>query len=417
MRTKIFVVLAYVSVGLFMALVLRNVKLPDDQVGMDPSFGSFNAFLQQLAGKRVTTDFQVDYGSAVALLHRQDPYGISREIFAQFGLPSWDIATANPHPPTTVVAVLPFALLGYQNALTAWSLLMVFVMIWTIRLMGVRLAYAAPLGVAVCVTFPGAFGIGNVVPVIGLGIALAYRYRDNPLLAAVGLTVAAAPKASGLILLLPFVLSMRWKTVAWTAGFLAVLALIPFAFYPGSWSSYVTGGIEAIALNSAREANASLLNLATKLGIPQSVAVVFLVLIAAAIAVLIKDTFWPTVWLIVALLPIAWMYSLLTLIPLFCAAVRKPNPRGVGSVVLATALTVGSPPLGLWPTRVLPLIVLLAAVALTQVRETAFWPDRNGLRDIVRRRRRSPTFTPDVAGEPAGQAAVRSPGVTAGSDG
>jgi hypothetical protein len=66
---------------------------------------------------------------------------------------------------------------------------------------------------------------------------------------------------------------------------------------------------------------------------------------------------------------------------------------------------------------VLPLIVLLAAVALTQVRETAFWADRNGLRDIVRRRRRSPTFTPDVAGEPAGQAAVRSPGVTAGSDG
>lgn len=407
LRTKIIVVLAYVSFGLFMALVLRNVQLPDEQVGIDASFGSFNAFLQQLAGKRVTTDFQVDYGSAVALLHRQDPYGVSREIFAQFGLPSWDIATANPHPPTTVVAVLPFALLNYQNALSAWSLLMVFATIWTIALMGVRLAYAAPLGVAVCIMFPGAFGIGNVVPVIGLGIALAYRYRDNPLLAAVGLTVAAAPKASGLILLLPFVLTMRWRAVAWTAGFMTVLALIPFAFHPGTWSSYLSGGIEAIALNSAREDNASILNLALKLGIPQPVAVVVLVLVAVGIALLIKDTFWPTVWLIVALLPIAWMYSLLTLIPLFCAAVRRPNPWGVGSVVLATALTVASPPLGLWPTRVLPLIVLLAAVALTQVRETAFWPDRRSIRDFAGRWRPSPASTPDVVAEPGGRAVSR----------
>jgi hypothetical protein len=213
----------------------------------------------------VTTDFQVDYASATALPHRQDPYGLASGIFDRFGLPNWDVANANPHPPTTVVAVLRFALVSYPNALSAWSLLMVFVIIWTIQLMGVRCAYAAPFGVAICIMFPGAYGIGNVVPVIGLGIALAYRARDTPLLAAVGLTLAAAPKSSGLLLLVPFALSRRWKAVAWTAGFMALIALVPFAFYPGTWTSYLRAGVDGVAVNSAGEDNASLLNLATRL--------------------------------------------------------------------------------------------------------------------------------------------------------
>jgi hypothetical protein len=142
-RKGIIAVLIYATVALFMALVMRNVVLPDEQAGMDATFGSFNAFLQETSGKPVTTDFQIDYGSAVALVHGQDPYGVSAEIFERFGMPRWDVALANPHPPTTVAVVLPFALLGYQDALTAWTVLMAFAVIATIQLMGVRLAYAA----------------------------------------------------------------------------------------------------------------------------------------------------------------------------------------------------------------------------------------------------------------------------------
>ena len=53
MHKKIIVVLVYVAVVVFMALVVRNAQLPDEQAGMDFSFGSFNAILQKLAGKRV----------------------------------------------------------------------------------------------------------------------------------------------------------------------------------------------------------------------------------------------------------------------------------------------------------------------------------------------------------------------------
>lgn len=402
MRKGVVVVLAYVAAALFMALVVRTVALPDGDVGMDATFGPFNAFLQETSGRWVTTDFQVDYGSAVGLLHGHDPYEPSAQTFDRFGLPSWDLALANPHPPTTVALMLPFGLLGYENALTAWTVLMVFVVIATIRLMGVRVAYAAPLGAAICVLWPGAYAIGNVVPLIGLGIALAYRFRDHPLLAAAGLTLAAAPKASGLILLVPFVVTLRWKPVLWTAGFLVLLAALPMAFYPATWSRYLDAGLASIELTAARPDNGSVLSLAAGLGIPGVVTGALLVALAVGAAVLIKDSFWPAAWLIVALLPIAWMYSLLTLLPLFIVAVRRPNPWGVGAVVLGTALTVGSPPLGAaWPPKIVPLVLLCAFVSLLQVRDDGFWPTRGARAARGSRRSRSgPLVEPDPVAAP-----------------
>lgn len=395
-RPVVLAVLVYLSVGLFMALVMRNVVLPDEEAGMDATFGSFNAFLQETSGKPVTTDFQIDFGSAVALVHREDPYVASAAIFEKYGMPAWGVALANPHPPTTVAIVLPFTIVSYQNALTAWTVLMVLAVVATIQLLGVRLAYAAPLGVAICMIWPGAYAIGNVVPLIGLGIALAYRFRDHPVLAAVGLTVAAAPKASGLILLIPFLLTLRWKPVLWTAGFMAVLAVVPMMFYPATWARYLDVGVESIALNAARADNASLLNLATKLGVPSVGAGALLVASAVGAALLIKDSFWPAAWLIVALLPIAWMYSLITLLPLFVVAIRRPNPWGVGAVTLGAALTIGSPTLGeAWPPKVLPLVLLCAFVALLQIREDGFWPPRGML---ARARRRQPAEPDPVTG-------------------
>jgi MFS family permease len=404
LRNAAVAVLVYVSVGLIMALVVRHVALFDEPAGLDASLGSFNAFLQETSGRWVTTDVQLDFASAAALVHREDPYQVSAVLFDRYGIPSWGVAVANPHPPTTVAMMIPFALISYKDALTAWSVLMVFAIIWTIQLMGVRVAYAAPLGLAICAIWPGAYAIGNVAPVIGLGIALAYRFRDHPLLAAAGLTLAAAPKASGLILLVPFVLTLRWKPVLWTAGFMGALALLPLAFYPATWSRYLDVGVTSITLNAARDDNAAVLNLAAKVGLPSWLAIGGIIAVAVAAALLIRDSFWPTVWLIVALLPIAWMYSLVTLIPLFCVAVRRPNPWGVGAVVIGTALAVGSPPLGMMPTKILPLIVLAAFVALLQVRENAFWPDRQDIAGMLRRfRRRTQGVEPAGTQVAAGQ--------------
>jgi len=402
LRKGLVTTLVYVTVCVLSAMALRGLHLPDEEAGLNASFGPFNAFLQQVAGKMVTTDFQVDLGSAVAMLHREDPYGVSADIFARFGLPSWGVAWANPHPPTTVAVVAPFALLSYQNALTAWSILMVFALVWTIQLMGVRLAYAIPAGLAIAITFPGAYAIGNVVPLIGLGIALAYCYRDNPLLAAFGIVLATAPKTSGLLLLIPFLLTRRWRTVGWAVGFLALLAALPLAFYPDTWGRYLDVGIQSVAANAARDDNASLLNLADKIGIGSVACAFGLSVLAAIIGWQIKDTYWPVVWLLVAILPIAWTYSLVTLIPLFCMSFRRRSPWSIGAAAVAAALMLGSPPLGMWPTRVLPIVVLLAALALLQIKDQSFWfrNDDDRLPGFVRKWGTAPSQSTNGLAEP-----------------
>ena len=393
MKKGVIAAASYIFVLLFMVLVVRHFQLPDEASGMDPSAGPVNALLQQASGKEVTSDFLVDYASALALWHGNDPYQVSAVIFDNEGLLAWPVGTANPHPPTMVVLAMPFALLSYQNALAAWAVLMIFALIWTVHLVGVRLVIAAPLGLAIAVTFPGAAGIGNAVPLIGLGIAIAYRYRDSPIVAAIGLTLAAAPKYSGLLLVIPFVLTRRWGATAWTAGFMTLLALLPLAFFRSTWSNYFDAGVYAITLNAARGDNASLLNLADKFGLPTSLAVGMLVIVALLIALWIKDTFWPIVWLAVAALPIAWMYSILTLLPLFVVSVRRRNPWALGSTALATALAVGSSPYGLWPVRVVPLVMVLAAIALLQIDESDFWPFHDlppALNWLLRQDRSSP---------------------------
>jgi len=368
--------LVYVLLLLGLVIFVRPLTLPDESSGMAVSAGSTNAVLQQISGKRTPTDFLVEYASARALLDGEDPYVDSYILIDRAGGPSWPVAHANPHPPTMVALALPFSLSTYQNALAAWSVLMIFALIWTIHFSGVALRYAIPVGLAVAFTFPGAYGIGNVVPVIGFGIALAYRFRHNPALAAVGITLAAIPKTSGLLLVIPFLLTQRWRTMAWTIGLIATAAAIPLMFFSGTWSSYMERAPHAIRVNADRDDNASLLYLAEDVGISRMIAGAIIVLVAATIAWRIRDTFWPTVWMSVAALPIMWMYSLLTLLPLFCVSLRRQTATAIGAVILATTLIVGTIPGGQWPVRVVPIVIILSLIALTQVRETSFWPSR-----------------------------------------
>jgi len=154
------------------------------------------------------------------------------------------------------------------------------------------------------------------------------------------------------------------------------LCVVPELFFRGTWSAYLDAGADAISVNADRPDNASILNLASKHGISQGLVVALVLAAAIVVAVRIRDSFWPIVWLMVVALPIAWMYSLLTLIPLACVVLRRRTAVSVGAVALAAALTVGTPPLGMWPTRILPIVVLLTYIGLTQIRETEFWPEK-----------------------------------------
>jgi len=179
--TRALIALAVYGLGVFLAITLLGARsLPDDGPGLPPEAGPVHVALDELGGKEVPTDYLVDYASARALRDRRDPYAISAGLIEVVGGPPWPIEIANPHPPTLLAIALPFSLLPYRTSLAAWSMAMVFAYVFTLYFAGLRFNLAVPFGIGVALTFPGAYGIGNPVPIIGLGIALAYRFRNTP---------------------------------------------------------------------------------------------------------------------------------------------------------------------------------------------------------------------------------------------
>lgn len=368
---------AYVGIFLVLHTVGHHVTLPDERTTA-PTDGLVVALTRLLGHPGDAVDFAADYASAHALVHGQDAYGISADLFKGLGIPPWPVETANTHPPTVFLLVLPFTLLHFWAASAAFALAMIFALIATLRLVGLPYRYAIPAGVGIGVTFPGAYGIVNVVPLIGLGVALAYRYRYHPVLGGLGVALAAVPKASGLILVLPFLLAGRIRLVLWAVGFWLAAAILPLLWQHDAWSRYATAGVAAVNANAARSDDASLLSLAHHhVGISTSLAAVFVAAVAVGTALARRELFWPTVWAMVATLPIAWMYSLLTLVPLVAwALLRSGDVRAVAVLSLfAAAVTVSSPPYGDWPVVIYPIVVLLVLLVYISARprEVTLW--------------------------------------------
>lgn len=357
----------YVGVLTGLITVGTHITPPEPELALTPGGGALAAAFHVLTGQGGTTDFLVDYSSAHALRSGISPYETSALLNERVGTP-WAVLHANPHPPTALTLVLPFTVVRYEWALAAWGLGMLFAFVATFRLVGVRPVLAVAAAVGVAITWPGAYALGNLVPLIGLGAALAWRGRDNPAIAGAGLALAAIPKASGLVLLVPFILTARWKSVSWALLLTLIVALVPLAFDPTVWSAYFDSGLEAIRLTMNRPDNASLL----ARGVPRVIAGLVLLLAAMVASFRINDMFWPAVWLAVAALPIAWMYSLLTLAP---GLIRGLNHgRAVPWVVVGIALAVGSSPLGMWPTLAFGSVVGIAYAAMCMTAESDGFP-------------------------------------------
>ena len=356
-------VLGYVVMVTGLLLIGRVVTFPDEEKALTPADGGIGAATHMLVGRHGGTDFLVDYASARALLHHRDAYALSADTTAAVGEP-WAISGANPHPPTLLALVAPFALVRYTWAMAAWSFAMVLVFLLTARFAGVSWLTSAIIASALALTFPGAYGIGNPVPLIGLGAVLAYRFRHEPLLASIGIALAVAPKVSGVLLAVPFLLVRRWRTVCLGAVWLAMLAAGPIVLQRDVWSRYLDAGVSAAKANADRNDNGSFFKLADKAGLPSSIVVIGLAVAVLALVAVRREMFAPVIWVMVAGLPIAWMYSLVTLLPLAVIYALRGRTAVRVLVVVATVLMLASPPSGQWPVVMFPVVVGLFYLAV-----------------------------------------------------
>lgn len=166
----------------------------------------------------VAVDFHVAYWPAAnRLLHGQSPYVVTRAQIAG--------GTAFVYPALSAVVFAPFALLSRGIAQVLYMLVGIACVPATLRVLRVqdwRVYGVAMLWLPVFVGWQS----GNVTLPLALMVALAWRYRDRPLVA--GLLTAAA------ISLKPFVWPLglwllatrRWQAAAWALAWGAGINLL-----------------------------------------------------------------------------------------------------------------------------------------------------------------------------------------------
>jgi len=284
-----------------------------------------------LRGGAERADIAQDYVGARAVAAGSDPYPILGPAFRQVGL-EWDAARhRSPHPPSNMLLVLPLSWLDYPTFVAVWSWLMMAAIAVSLWALGLRAEWAPLAAVGLLAWQPAAWSVGQLTAVWLLGVSLAWRWRHETEWAGAAVAVAALTKFFGAVLLLPYLVRTQWRVLV---GFLGVTIAVSGVLIAqelvsaegtGLISRYLDVGREAASEQVGRNDNAALLHVASdRFGWPGLL--VMLMLIAAVLFTslrrreLDRHAFGACSWASVALLPIAWIYSVLPMLPALIAA-------------------------------------------------------------------------------------------------
>jgi hypothetical protein len=321
----VWLVVAVVELGIL--LVIPAPGNPDKP----GKAGGIRTAAAQLRGGGPPIDLVQDYVGARDVARGRRAYPVLTRAYASVGL-EWPAPHRSTHPPTAFLLVLPVAWLSWKAAAALWMVLMLA------ALAGAYWALGAPPGPAVALAPltilwpPGGWSMGQLTPLWLLGLALAWRLRDQPARAGAAVALASLTKLLPALSLLPFLLLRRWSVLR---GFAIVWAVAVFALLlldAGAIGRYVTIARSDSREQAARHENASLLWAADHnygaVGVAVAVVLVGAVVVRALRRVRrrgeIDRLSWDGVgWVGVALLPIAWIYSLLPLLPALARLVRR----------------------------------------------------------------------------------------------
>jgi hypothetical protein len=298
------------------------------------------------AGAARPSEFVQDLIGARALWYHTNPYPVLGQGAEEMGL-SWPIGHRSTHPPTAFLLVLPLAGLPWDTASGWWMAAMLGLLGLTAVVLGWQ--HAAVRVAAVSLLWPpAAWSLFQLTPVWLAGLALAWRLQSRPWLAGVAIGVASLSKLLPALALGPFLWRRQWgAAVGFVGVWLAALAMLVLLGAPDALGRYVALMGEVGREQAARVDNAALLLAAwgrwgwLGLGLAGMLVAVVLGRAVARLRVggaLEFTAFGPWVWLTVALLPLAWDYSLLPLLPWLVALVWHGRPLAAILAGVAIAL-------------------------------------------------------------------------------
>lgn len=196
-------------------------------------------------------DFVEYWAAGSVLLAGGNPYSPAAILSAE-------AATAFPgkrpllmwNPPWTLPLLLPFGTLSYARASAAWLLLSVPIVfacadfLWREYGGEPRRRWLGWLLAATFFPLLTALGLGQIGPLILLGLTLFLRYHaSRPLLAgAATVLVAVKPQLLYLfwvVLLLDCVQRRRWRLLAGAGGALLLASVLPALLDPDLWRNYL----------------------------------------------------------------------------------------------------------------------------------------------------------------------------------
>jgi glycosyl transferase family 87 len=188
-------------------------------------FVAFYVWLIGIKGGWQMQDFAAVRSAALSVLHGHSPY------------PPPDPAVLIKarelvYPPLVAYLFVPFAILPYGVAAPLYFFLSIGALIGAIAVAGVRdwRCYGA-----IMLWYPtvACLGTGALGPLLALLLALVWRYRNRPGIAAPVLAVAIVAKLFLWPVLLWLAATRRWRAAFATAGTAGVFFLLPFA--PLGW--------------------------------------------------------------------------------------------------------------------------------------------------------------------------------------
>ncbi len=166
-------------------------------------------------------DFHAFWGAGRDVLHGRSPYPpTNTRVLAREG--------SFVYPAPAAVAMVPFALLPYRLAATLFALILVASVPVALRLAGVRdwRCYGIALLSAPVVT---GINVDAISPILLLGLALVWRFRDRVVPAAAALAALIVLKLFLWPLLLWFAFTRRLTAALVAGGLIAATSLVSWA--------------------------------------------------------------------------------------------------------------------------------------------------------------------------------------------
>jgi Glycosyltransferase family 87 len=325
-------------------VVTGVVLLPPPSRPIDARVVGLQYAAAAVRGEGPRADLAQDYLGARALRRRDDPYPVLGPELETIGV-NWDVKERSTHPPTAFLLALPISWLPWPRAEQVWAIVMILATLAAVWLMAGSLPAAIAGGALVLLWPPAAWSVQQLTPIWLLSVALAFRWRAQPSRAGLVIGLAALTKITPLLLVVPFVLKRQWKAVYATAGVVAAALATLVLWYPAVLKAYLDEGRPASEAQLHRPDNAGTILAASHVaGRPGIVAAVVVIVAIVGAGVHWRErsgSWWIWPWLSVAVLPIAWIYSLLPLLPgLLVAMWSDAGRRWAWAAVVPAAIVV-----------------------------------------------------------------------------